>query len=58
MRGPFVLADVDPTSALSFAQMHPSDCKGKMGMRSCTRVIDCPPPSPGCTPNNGVCRAP
>jgi hypothetical protein len=58
MRGPFVLADVDPTSALSFAQMHSSDCKGKICTRSCTQVTDYPSPSPGCTPNNGVCRAP
>jgi hypothetical protein len=32
--------------------------KGSVCTKTCTEVTDCPAPSPGCTPNNGVCRAP
>jgi hypothetical protein len=32
--------------------------KGKVCTRKCAVASDCPAPSPGCTPNNGVCKAP
>lgn len=32
--------------------------KGQICTKKCTTASDCPAPSPGCTPSNGVCRAP
>lgn len=32
--------------------------KGQLCTKKCTTASDCPAPSPGCTPSNGVCRAP
>jgi hypothetical protein len=32
--------------------------KGNICTKTCTQAADCPAPSPGCTPNNGVCRSP
>jgi len=32
--------------------------KGQICTKKCTTAADCPAPSPGCTPSNGVCRAP
>lgn len=32
--------------------------KGKTCTKHCTQSTDCPPPSPGCSPAQGICRAP
>jgi hypothetical protein len=32
--------------------------KGKTCTKTCAQASDCPAPSPGCAPSNGVCRAP
>lgn len=32
--------------------------KGSVCTKTCTLDADCPAPSPGCTPKNGVCRVP
>lgn len=32
--------------------------KGRICTKTCAQASDCPAPSTGCTPNNGVCRAP
>lgn len=31
---------------------------GRICTKTCAQPSDCPAPSPGCTPSNGVCRAP
>lgn len=32
--------------------------KGKICTKTCTQATDCPAPSPGCAPTNGICRSP
>lgn len=32
--------------------------KGRVCTKPCTQSSECPPPSPGCSPNQRICRAP